>query len=339
MSRNISSSTNQRQLESFPDELFLEIFQYIDILTLRSFKGLNKRIDSIINTVNNIILVVELTQNSTNDFAYFFKFNPKQIFHLKLCSTLWSSLNFMMFTELRSLTFDCDYLTKDQVNQIIQFNLPYLKRLSIFNMKYFLQQVFFYKIIRGEHFPSLKTCHFDFNDNSELKLNSYKLSSRNKIRSLSINKWNWSRLDFLSKQFQYLFRFETYLEDSYSSIDLIQPCLTLKYLKITFNTSVISSLEQLLKWVPNLIRLRVRGNLEKSTVNVYFIEMSNYLPTLVPYLQQFDCELYCYMNENEYNNPLVIQKYSPFFERVRCLYGQGGNRCFTTDMETYSYGK
>ncbi|CAF1494060.1 unnamed protein product, partial [Didymodactylos carnosus] len=225
-----------------------------------------------------------------------------------------SSLNFLIFTELRSLVFDCDYLTKDQINQIIQMNLPYLKRLSIFNIKYFLQEVFFCKIIRGEHFPSLKIYHFKSNDNSQLKLNSNKLSSRNKIRSLSITKWNWPILNFLFEQFQYLYRFETYLEDLYSLIDLIQPCLTLKRLKITFNTSVIPSLKKLLKWTPNLIRLSVRGNLERNIpYNVHFIQMSEYLPSLVPYLQKFDCELYCYINENEYN-PLIIQKYSPFFQ-------------------------
>lgn len=40
------------QLETLPNELFFEIFHYTSAKDLSSFKGLNKRIDSIVNDVN-----------------------------------------------------------------------------------------------------------------------------------------------------------------------------------------------------------------------------------------------------------------------------------------------
>lgn len=45
------SNVTQSQLETLPNELFLEIFRYTVTKDLRSFKGHNKRINSIIDDV------------------------------------------------------------------------------------------------------------------------------------------------------------------------------------------------------------------------------------------------------------------------------------------------
>jgi hypothetical protein len=114
MSGNLSSS--QFQLELLPDELFLEIFQYMDLITLRSFKDLNQRINRIIQSLKVNIVV---RNQEKNEFDYLSILAPVQIIHLEI-RHYWLSLNFNSMTELRSLTLDCTYLSREQLEQVIR---------------------------------------------------------------------------------------------------------------------------------------------------------------------------------------------------------------------------
>jgi hypothetical protein len=112
MSDNVSS--NRLQLEAFPDEIFLEIFQYVDPIDLRSFKGLNKRINCIIQAVKiNIVMQRQMK----DEFDYLSIFSSSQIIRLKILNDCLS-LNLNNMTELRSLTLDCAYFSKEQINQV-----------------------------------------------------------------------------------------------------------------------------------------------------------------------------------------------------------------------------
>jgi len=112
MSDNLSS--NQLQLEVLPDELFLEIFQYVEPITLHSFKGLNKRINCIIQALK-VNIVVQCQEE--DEFDYLSIFAPAQIIRLEI-RNYCLSLNLNIMTELRSLTLDCTYLSKEQLDQV-----------------------------------------------------------------------------------------------------------------------------------------------------------------------------------------------------------------------------
>jgi hypothetical protein len=65
--------------------------------------------------------------------------------------------------------------------------------------------------------------------------------------------------------------------------------------------------------------------------------MAQFLPELVPQLQNFDCEIHCYSDDNNDMN-LIIQQLHPFFRKIRCLFGRGQNKCYATDMVIYPVG-
>lgn len=109
-----SLSSNQLQLEVLPDELFLEIFQYFDPIDLHRLKGLNKRINCIIQAVKVNIVISNQVED---EFDYSSIFSPSQIIRLEI-RRCCLSLNFNSMTELRSLTLDCHYLSTEQINQV-----------------------------------------------------------------------------------------------------------------------------------------------------------------------------------------------------------------------------
>lgn len=112
MSGNLS--INPLRLEVFPDELFLEIFQYVDPIDLRNFKGLNKRIDCIIDAVK---VNIEVHTQEDCDRNYISSFASTQIIRLEICD-YGPSLNFGEMVELRSLILDCSYLFNGRLSQV-----------------------------------------------------------------------------------------------------------------------------------------------------------------------------------------------------------------------------
>ncbi|UJR12782.1 hypothetical protein I4U23_016956 [Adineta vaga] len=331
-----SLSTNQLRLEVLPDELFLEIFQYVDPIDLYNIKGLNKRIDSIIKAVKVNIVVEE---QEYYDLDYISSFAPTQIIRLEMYSST-PSLNLHEMTELRSLTLNCNYLWQEQSEQIakiVKISLPRLERLVIDNVTHDLHEPLFDAIFQGEQFPSLTICRLSLTHHYNLKFNKKQLSSTNNtLHCLIIDKWNYFNLDFLLHQLPHLRRFETNFEEScISMIDLVTPHLAIKNLRVTLNDPLYD-FEKLLKLTPNLARLRVRGNLGRNSVLNYFQKVAEFLPTLLPLLQCFDCELYCYPFESRESESIIRQLHT-FFRKIRCLSGRGRNQCHTTDLELYPF--
>ncbi|CAF4232491.1 unnamed protein product, partial [Adineta steineri] len=108
-----SFSSNQPRLELLPNELFIEIFEYMDSDDLRNFKGLNKRIDLIIEGLK---INVNTHRMETVNTIFLSAFDSSQIIRLEMRNR-WSSMNLTSMMELRSLTLDCGCLTREQVDQ------------------------------------------------------------------------------------------------------------------------------------------------------------------------------------------------------------------------------
>ncbi|CAF1536706.1 unnamed protein product [Adineta ricciae] len=327
-------STNQLQLETFPDELFLEIFQYIEPIDLYNFKGLNKRIDCLVQCVKLNIFI-----NLFNDckLDYISSFSPTQIIHLQIFRS-WPSMNLHRMTEIRSLTFDCIYLPKEQIDQIIETNLSCLERLTIHNVAHDLQTPLLDILFHGEHFPSLTICYLELKSYYNLTLNDAQSSSatNNKLRCFFVDRWKWNDLGSLFNQLPNLCRFETTFEKNYANvIRSIKPHLTIKHLRVTLDDP-LHDLERLIQRTPNLNRLRVRGNLRRNPVIEYFEKLAEFLPSVVPLLQRFDCEIYCCSLDSE-GNEFIIQQFHTFFKNIRYFSRQDQNQCYTTDMKTYLF--
>lgn len=73
------SDSPKSRLETLSDELFLEIFSYMAATDLYSFKGLNKRIDSILGDVN-ISLDVQDEETAEEVLSIF---SPLQVTRVK----------------------------------------------------------------------------------------------------------------------------------------------------------------------------------------------------------------------------------------------------------------
>ncbi|CAF1235899.1 unnamed protein product [Adineta ricciae] len=142
-----NSSINLLRLEVLPDE----IFQCVDPIDLRNFKGLNKRIDCLIDSVKMNIVI---QRQEDCDLDYISNFASTQIIRLEICDYCLS-LSFRETIELRSLTFNCSYLLEEQLSQITKVNLPRLERLSIDDIPYSLQEPVFDVIFQSEQFVVL----------------------------------------------------------------------------------------------------------------------------------------------------------------------------------------
>ena len=108
-----SLRSTKSQLETLPNELFLEIFQYVAPTVLWHFKHLNKRIDSIIG-VTKINLEV---RHRKDDLGYLSSFTSSQIIRLEIRNGR-SFLNLNTMAELRSVTLDFMYLSSRQRKQV-----------------------------------------------------------------------------------------------------------------------------------------------------------------------------------------------------------------------------
>ncbi|CAF1344524.1 unnamed protein product [Adineta steineri] len=335
---NIFSSTqqrfellpNQQRLESLPNEVLIEIFQYIDSINLRSFKGLNKRIDLIIESLKINVKVHWMPKLNT---TFLSTFKPSQIIRLEMRSH-WFSMNLTSMMKLRSLILDCSYLSRDQLDQMSTITLCYLERLSVHNTTPDLQKLLLDTIFRGEHFPLLKICQLKLKYTHDLKLNDNNPLPNNTVRSLTINnKWSWHELESLLHRLPHLRRLETNIGESYPmSVTSINPHLSIKHLRITLNKPS-DDLKTLLKLTPNLVRLRIRGSLKNISALEHFKEITKVLSDLVPRLQYFDCELYCYSCEDD--KALTIRCLHPLYRDIQRLCGQSRNQCYATDINNY----
>ena len=99
------SDVTKSQLETLPNELFLEIFSYTGAKDLLSFKGLNQRIDSIITKVKTYMDY--LNEQDTRELLSVFSLS--QVIRLEM-NWPFRFLDVNMMQNLRSLTIDCQYI-------------------------------------------------------------------------------------------------------------------------------------------------------------------------------------------------------------------------------------
>src|SRR5689334_9888229 len=105
------------RLEYLPNELLIEIFEYIDIRDLfQSFLGLNQRINNLLQNISNLSYNLERIEP---ELINFFADRITQ-----LIVNTWQDIDLRQFRFLKSLIFH-----QITVNQLQQIRLEYMPHL------------------------------------------------------------------------------------------------------------------------------------------------------------------------------------------------------------------
>lgn len=99
------TDSTKSQLETLPDELLLEIFRYMSPEGLSSFKGLNKRIDSIVSDV-------KISFNGESQWTagkVLCILSPLRVIRVEIDFRYWKHVHTM--ENLRSLTLDFTHVS------------------------------------------------------------------------------------------------------------------------------------------------------------------------------------------------------------------------------------
>jgi hypothetical protein len=138
----------QFQFESLPNELIIQLFDYIDIRDIfNAFYNLNSRLNQLIQPFQNLRLIISEKQN--NRLNYFSSYTDTLIIKDDIYINLKSLIN------VRHVILYCSY--DGILTQINPENFPYLEYFSISNS--FLIKNNLYKTLFSNVFNHLKYCN------------------------------------------------------------------------------------------------------------------------------------------------------------------------------------
>jgi hypothetical protein len=167
-------------IEIFPNELLIELFEYISPYDLyNTFFNLNSRLNSIINSLKNLHLILQEDWDNKERFIPFF---ASQISTLIIQHD--ESIDFSYYSNIRSLKLSMP--TTNQLNAIQPSLLPNLEHLYISNLFFSGNSEQLCRWIFSSSFSRLQNCQIDrmtFND-------SYSYSSLS-LRQLTISPCTW----------------------------------------------------------------------------------------------------------------------------------------------------
>ncbi|CAF1198098.1 unnamed protein product [Adineta ricciae] len=133
---NYLTSARHSTLEIFPDELFLELFSFIQPVDLyRAFRHLNQRLTRILH---DIYICMHITSDDDDELQHeCLNYFSRQIIYLAVdChpTRLLYEIDLRPFNNLRSLHLPLP--TDEQCSQITPQNFPFLTQLTIHNNAY-----------------------------------------------------------------------------------------------------------------------------------------------------------------------------------------------------------
>ncbi|CAF0983728.1 unnamed protein product [Didymodactylos carnosus] len=237
----------------FPNELFLDLFEYLSHIDLyRCFYGLNSRINSIVREHLTCISLFpsDLADNETSYCIQqmILKF-CEQIIYLRLGSV---SIPVEIFTNLQTLKLQYPYVR--QLNQIHSTTFPYLKTLCVigFNKRSVTQEYeqLYCRIFYGE-FDSLLQLELPY-------IRSYldhQISSKCLLEYLKIGRSSQRNVCLLIQNLVHLKTLSVGLDRDNkwtSRMDYNNPTLTRLDLKVFHNSMTFDEIEDLLTHVLNL---------------------------------------------------------------------------------------
>ena len=236
-------------IELFPNELLIELFEYISPNDLyKSFFNLNFRLNSIINSLQNLHLTFHEDWDTKERSVPFFasQISTLIIKHDEL-------VDFSYYSNIRSLKLSMP--TANQCDAIQPLLLPNLKHLYISNFFFSDKSEQLCRFIFSSSFPRLRTCHID-----RMTFSHFHPYYSSSLRQLTISPCTWK--SNLYKQIFTGCPNLTYLRiirlrNSYLELSssFIHPHICLRHLHIHFysiGNNWYNQIEWFLSLTPNL---------------------------------------------------------------------------------------
>jgi len=275
-------------IEIFPNELLIELFEYISPYDLYNiFFNLNSRLNSIINSLQNLRLILpEDWDNKERRIPFFAsQISTLIIKHDEL-------VDFSYYSNIRSLKLSMP--TVDQCNALQPSLLPNLERIYILNLFFSDNSEQLCRLIFSSSFSRLQICHIDrmtFND-------CYSYSSLS-LRQLTISPCTWK-----SNMYKQIFeacpklthlRIIRLRNISFKlSSNFFPPHTSLRHLSIHFysiGNDWYNQIDWLLSIVPNLENFTLLIDQNETNMEFPFDLFAHLLTQRVPYLINFKAKI------------------------------------------------
>jgi hypothetical protein len=299
------------KFEDLPNELLIEIFEYIDIRDLfNGFLNLNKRINDLLRILRN------LSYNIERSNPILISLFANQI--TRVIINTWQDIDLHQFPYLHSLILHQS--TINQLKQIRSEFMPHLVYLSISSLSgcSLAEQIF------SNAMPSIR--HVDLG-----RVDVHSWSQSPFLSSVSIHSTDPTVIPYILLSSPNLIYLHVhFLTDtaaifnnppSVSNHPLRQFILSDPYHKLSFN-----HVHRLLVLIPNVRKIQLN-----FLCKIPFIRFAQRLVNRLQYLKQFDCKI----DDASFDQSTTIEtirQIHPCFQRIYCSTNELHFRTFTTEL-------
>ena len=307
------------RFEDLANELLFDIIDYLDISHIhKGFLGFNQRINKLLDSLDNISLVLSSTENGNDPAIECFRSKIAQLVVMDGRSCL---TDFNRFSNVRSLKINAPL--DSQLSQIHPDNFPHLNHLTLSAPQDSIHSLHrLYQDIFSGRFTLLKSCALPAGPMTYM---DWSISTS--LRFLIL----FSYPDFLHVEtYRAILNscpnlFHLRMFGRFNHSDLVQTNTfvhQLNYLSlITDERSINAVLDQLLIQVPNLQRLSLQSlPMAYAVLDINLVQLAATLHQRVPNLQRFTC------------HGFAIRKNTSDINTIRSLHP-----CFIT-INYYQYG-
>ncbi|CAF1461275.1 unnamed protein product [Rotaria magnacalcarata] len=307
-------------LEDLPNELLLDVFEYISGRDLYySFLALNSRINYIVRSLKNLSLMIY-----KNEPLLIQTFADK-IFRLQV-SNHYDITDIDHFPNLRSLSL---YNANDkQLDQIRYDCMPNLMYLFILIPDITESSEKLARNIFSNQLPSLRYADLGLIDVNCISLSSWSPS----LSVLRINCTKSVVIRMVLLVCPNLKRFQVNLLKNNSTIVTQLPTKTLNHNLKTFILVVscrplpLETIDDILLGIPNVTKMYLHWYCD-----TLFVILARMLSERLKYLRQFGCNIIEFPNDIKHNNIKSIREIHSSFNSIQCTTTYHGFRLFTAD--------
>ena len=271
-------------IEYLPNELFLNVFQYINARDLHHvWSKLNKRFTNLVQSVSMYAHLIEV--NDYKSYKLCFRYYPSQFIYIRIeqkCH-LHGTLNLTHFSNIRSLHLGI--VTCKLYDQITPENMPYLTHLTVNELQGNRNPALL--LFGSKQFLHLTTCHLPYFFRTNIQLQPCVT-----LRSLHLNFcYQVILYEQITIFLPNLIYFESVFQMDYIGVNsivdkqkMMVPHHRLRHLKIELNKYVtLNFLPLMLTVFPEIrcLEFYFRHNCE-------YRHIADLLQTKVPQLKQFN---------------------------------------------------